>query len=148
MTSCRTKASRKGTVVLVVLACLIITSALVTTTVQSALRGRIEARNARQLRQTELLCEAGVMRSVERLRQSADYQGETWKPKLNIPQGEEEASFERPIIEIRVKVPSNDGQERNIEVVAKLASKNNSHGPMQRSHTFTTTLSSPSVESK
>lgn len=144
-------ADRTGTVVIVVLACLVVTSALVVTTVQSALRGRLEARNARQLRQTELLCEAGVMRSVQRLGQSADYTGETWKPKLNQPRFDiafsyEKPVFEQPIVEIRVLASPGNQHTRRVEVVARLTSTGNRNGPMQRSHTFTTTISAPSTE--
>jgi hypothetical protein len=47
----------------------------------SAIRARRQLHAERDLRQTEMLLEAGLDRAASALRQSADYRGETW----NIP---------------------------------------------------------------
>lgn len=126
---------RRGTVLICVLACLGIVVALVLSTTQSSLRGRREVRMQRQLLQTELLCEAGVLRAKQQFNQSPDYVGEHWTPKLGV------SGFQYAAIEIRIKpVPDATTGETNqvqAEVIASLASSEDSSDRMQRSHTFT-----------
>lgn len=126
---------RRGTVLICVLACMGIVVALVLSTTQSSLRGRREVRMQRQLLQTELLCEAGVLRAKQQFEQSPDYVGEQWTPNLGI------SSFQYAAIEIRIKPISGEttGEAKQLqaEVIASLASSENSSDRMQRSHTFT-----------
>jgi type II secretory pathway pseudopilin PulG len=133
------KEPRYGTVLICVLACLGIVIALVLSMIQSSLRGRHEVRMQRQLLQTELLCEAGVQRAVHKYSSSRDYVGERWSPKLGIP------SFQYVAVEIRIKPTSSGASQIQAEVVASLASSEDSNDRMQRSHTFTIpNLDSPS----
>lgn len=130
-------ARRRGTVIVCVLACLVIGSMLAATTMQAALQGRREVRLQRQLRQTELLCEAGVIRAAQQLTQSADYTGEEWRPALDIP-----AFFDAQVV---ITVDNiQDSPVLQITVVARLDSSSDNDGPMQRSHTFNTIASTPS----
>ncbi len=132
--------SRSGTVLICVLACLGIVFAMVITTVQWSLRGRLEVRMQRQLLQTELLCEAGVKRAVQQFRKSAEYRGEKWTPKSI------SSRFEHAVIEIQLEPSAQDPRSMNAEIVASLASSANSNDRMQRSHTFTIHLPSSATE--
>ena len=85
----------------------------------------------RQLNQTEFLCEAGVQRAVKRLKESPDYEGEKWLPRLGT------TSFENAAIEICIEPVSDAANRIRVEVIAILASTAQSNDGMQRSHTFT-----------
>ena len=122
---------RRGTVLICVLACLGVVIAFVLCTTQSSLRGRREVRMQRQLLQTDLLCEAGVLRAKQQFNKSPDYVGEKWTPNLGV------ASFEYASIEIRIKPVSGEANLKQAEVIASLASSEDSNDRMQRSHTFT-----------
>ena len=134
-----------------VLACLLIGTVLISLSLQSALRGRREARLERQLAQTEWLCEGGAIRAVAALQKSADYQGETWQPKLRLE------PFTDAVVDIKVarqslaniagEVAKEKTDESKIEpatsnawtilVVARLDSTTDIDGPMQRSLSLT-----------
>ncbi len=73
-------AARRGTLVVCVLVCLLVASSMVVATTQSALRARRECRTQQQLRQTELLLDAGIRRSIAQLNARDDYEGEEWTP--------------------------------------------------------------------
>lgn len=135
------KDSRLGTVLICVLACLVVTSALIGGIVQTVLRERQELRLERQLRQTELLCEAGVMRAAHQLKTSTTYEGETWTPKLN------DTAWDDASVDINV-TPSTDSTSQRIEVVARLGSKMHQVDAMQRSHTFMLQASTSSTSEK
>lgn len=122
---------RRGTVLICVLSCLGIVIAIVLATMQSSLRGRREIRMQRQLLQTELLCEAGVRHAIQKYHKSSDYRGEKWSPKFGLP------SFSHATIEIRIKSIANDADRVNAEIVASLASSENSNDRMQRSRRLT-----------
>ena len=133
--------ARSGTILVCVLACLVVTSALLANMIQTVLRDRREVRLERQLRQTELLCEAGVMRAADKLQSSSDYDGETWTPNLS------QTPWSDASVEIRVT--SVEGAAgKHVEVIAKLGHESgeveNNTQSMQRSHTFTFQPSDPS----
>ena len=134
--------SRSGTVLICVLACLAIVIALVMTTIQSSLRGRREVRMQRQLIQTEFLCEAGVQRAVQQLKNSPEYKGEKWFPKLS------STSYENAAIEIRIEPSTEVVNTLRAEVIATLAESAESNDRMQRSHTFSIGLPSSPTETK
>ena len=134
--------SRSGTILICVLACLGVVTALVMSTLQSSLRGRREVRMQRQLIQTEYLCEAGVQRAVKRLKESPNYLGEKWLPRLGT------TSFENAAIEIRIE-PVRDAANRiRVDVTASLSSTAESNDRMQRSHTFIISSLSSVLEPK
>ncbi len=121
---------RRGTVLICVLACMGVVIALVLCTTQSSLRGRREVRMQRQLLQTDLLCEAGVQRAKQQFKKSPDYVGEKWTPNLGV------TGFQYASIEIRIKQLSVGANQTQAEVIAWLASSEDSTDRMQRSHTF------------
>jgi len=127
--------ARRGLVLVCVIACLIVSSALVALAVQSSLRGRREARLQLQLRQTELLCEAGVMRATKQFEKSESYAGEQWLPELNLE------NYHDAVVEIEVTNVDQDTSQSNksskkITVIARLDSYLDRDGPMQRTHNF------------
>lgn len=133
---------RRGTALVGVLACLLVGTLLTGLTVQSALRGRREARLERQRLQTEWLLEGGLIRAVKALQASNEYAGETWQPDLQV---EPLCNAE---VEIKVKPAATDWV---IQVVARLDSTTDSDGPMQRSGSVTLKRPSednPSTETK
>lgn len=70
---------RKGIVLFVVLVCLLVITIMVGTMLKGAIRARRQLRAERDLRQTELLLQAGIDRAFVQLNQETDYQGETWE---------------------------------------------------------------------
>jgi type II secretory pathway pseudopilin PulG len=68
-----------GMMVIAALTCLLIASAIVVSTVQSAIRLRRQLHAERNLRQTELLLTAGAERAAKRLSQDANFGGDAWE---------------------------------------------------------------------
>ncbi len=139
---------RHGAVLVGVLACLLVATVITALTVQSALRGRREARLDRQLAQTEWLCEGGILRAVQELRKSPAYAGETWRPELAIePFGDAVVEIQVESLAAQGKGPDGTGNDKSetaeqvadswkIRIVARLDSTTDSDGPMQRSRTL------------
>lgn len=69
---------RRGAVLVAALVCLLIVMALLGAMLQGALRARRQLHAERDLRQAELLLQAGMDRAADRLANDADYRGETW----------------------------------------------------------------------
>jgi hypothetical protein len=70
---------RGGTVLVAALVCMLVVMTIVGSMLQGTLRARRQLHAQRDLRQTELLLEAGLDRAALRLAREADYRGETWK---------------------------------------------------------------------
>jgi Na+-transporting NADH:ubiquinone oxidoreductase subunit NqrC len=136
--------TRDGLVLVCVIACLVVTSALVALAVQSALRGRREARLQLQLRQTELLCEAGVMRATTRLQASIKYAGEQWLPELNLD-NYHDAVVEIEVSDVDETTSESSASSKKVTVIAKLDSFLDQDGPMQRTHNFIFQTQTPST---
>jgi hypothetical protein len=71
---------RRGALMIVALACLLISLSLVATMIQGALRDRRNLRSYRDQRQTHWLVQSAAERAAYRLAHEPDYRGETWKP--------------------------------------------------------------------
>ena len=69
---------RRGAVIIAALVCLLVVVALLGALLQGTLRARRQLPVQRDLRQCELLADAGIERAVHRLAQENDYRGETW----------------------------------------------------------------------
>jgi type II secretory pathway component PulK len=108
----RRRHSRGGALLVCVLVCLLVACSLVTAMTSNALRFRRDVRLQHQMRQTELLLDAGVLRAARLLRASSDYQGESWRPDHAIER------FGNPQIEIRVETIDSDS--RRVAVTAGL----------------------------
>ena len=93
-----TSRDRQASILVCVLVCMAVATALVVATTRSALRARREVRTHRQLRQVELVLEAGIQRAARQLTSDAQYGGETWTlsestvPQLGSAQVEIEVS--------------------------------------------------------
>lgn len=70
---------RRGAMLVVALACLAIVMAIIGAMLQGALRARRQLHVERDLRQVELLLEAGLDRAAFQLADDDDYAGETWQ---------------------------------------------------------------------
>ena len=69
----------RGAVLVAALVCLLIVTAMLSTMLQGALRARRQLHRERDLRQAELLLQAGVERAAFRLSGEMNYRGEEWK---------------------------------------------------------------------
>ena len=70
---------RHGAVIIAALVCLLVVMAILGTMLRGTLRNYRYVRSERDLRQAELLLQAGSDRAVNRLANDANYRGETWK---------------------------------------------------------------------
>ena len=138
---------RGGALLICVLVCLLVASAMVTATTRSALQSRRNVRLQHQMRQTELLLDAGVLRAASQLQLSDDYEGETWRPKGALDR------FDNPLVEIRISSGEQQDDSRRVEVIASLGvsddPKRTNATLTRRTHTFSPELSdiSPTPES-
>ena len=135
--SCK-PSSRSGTLVICVLVCLLVASSMVVSTTRSALQARRECRVQQQLRQTELLLEAGVRRAAAQLNDNREYEGEEWEASP--------ISGLAPVV--RIKVTSNADSSNEIEVIATLGVRDDGgryreSTKTQRSHRFRVRTSNP-----
>lgn len=71
--------SRRGTILIVALVCLLIIMALVGALLQGTLRAHRQLRVERDRRQAELLLEGGLDRAAQRLSSDNDYRSESWE---------------------------------------------------------------------
>jgi Na+-transporting NADH:ubiquinone oxidoreductase subunit NqrC len=130
---------RSGAILIAVLGCMLIAISLVFAGVKNLVCARQECKDARLVRQTELLVEAGVTRALDKLRSSSGYQGEVWQPEL--------ASVEawKPTVVIREEQESSedDSKDRKFTVVAKLQSNAISTQSIQKTFQFKVHSSEP-----
>lgn len=129
---------RSGTILICVLACMVLTSSLTAATIRAVLRDRREVRADQQLRQTELLCEAGVMRAARGLQANSDYEGERWTPNIS------DSLWPDAVVTISIKGSEEAGLS-SVQVVASLGSEAHFVNPMQRTHVFTIETPTPST---
>ena len=139
---------RRGAAMMVlVLTCLLVITALAGSMTAATLRSRRAVRSEHQLRQSELLLEAGVLRAASQLQNDPAYSGETWQPAATV------GRFSHPLVDIQVTAATDDQTARLVEVTASLgtgvdASDRSGFPLTRRSHTFRfTASSSPNPES-
>lgn len=106
--------TRHGVLVICVLVCLLVAGTIVTATTHLALRSRRDVRLEQQMRQTELLLDAGILRAARQLKTSGEYDGETWRPTDAV------SRFDNARVDIRVTVDEQDKDFRHVEVIASL----------------------------
>jgi len=125
-------ASRRASVLVCVLVCLAIATALVTSAVRTALDGRRAMRTQHQLRQTELLLDAGIQRAKQQLQSDIDYTGETWVlSPATIP------NIESAQVKIDI-TPAAGNSSHEVRVTAQLSMA--AHRAIQRSTSFSVDL--------
>ena len=123
---------RRGAVLIVAIVCLSIATAIAIAGVRHALMARRQARVDQQLRQTELLLDAGLRRAIKALSVDREYQGERWAldPALTGFAG----TFEAATVEI--KAAAQDDGQRVFEVIAAIGPASNPAYQTKRSHRF------------
>ena len=107
-----------GALLICVLVCMLVASAMVTATTRSALQARRDIRLQHQMRQTELLLDAGILRAASQIQQSNQYEGETWRPKEAL------SRFDNPSVEIRISSDEKKDNSRHVEVIASIGTAN------------------------
>ena len=127
---------RRGAVIVAALVCLLIVVALIGAMLQGSLRARRQLPVQRDLRQCELLLDAGLERAAYRLAREDDYRGETWQ----LP-ADEAASLDEGQITIAASRDS-AAQPWQLHVVAEYPL--GSEHSIRRSRTIT--ISSPSTQ--
>jgi hypothetical protein len=126
---------RQGTLVVCVLVCLLVASTIATAMTQSALRARREIRLGHQMRQTELLLDAGILRAARKIQVSEHYEGEAWRPTTAI------SRFEGALVEISVQADEQQAGWLRVNVTASLGTTSDGAErkrlPLtRRTHTF------------
>ena len=108
-----TSPKRSGVVIIAALVCLLVVMAILGAMLRGTLRNYREMRSERDLRQTELLLQAAHGRVLRRIKNDAEYRGETW----NLPADEIAGTGEgRVTIEI---TPATRQAAGNAKVVAE-----------------------------
>lgn len=119
---------RRGVVLVCVLVCLSIATTLVASSTAAILKQRRLLRSERDLRQVELLVDAGRLRGVERFRRDAAYHGETWRLAEGVM-----PTFGAATVRINV-ITRSDADTADLLVVATLEPASNQ--PVRRSRTY------------
>jgi len=104
---------RRGIVLLVILVCLAVASAIFVVLAKQAAAERRALQTHHWGVQAQWLAEAGVERAVARLAANAGYVGETW----NVP-AEELAGRHGAVVRIRAETPADQPDRRVIRVEA------------------------------
>ena len=131
----RRRHRRGAALLVVVLTCLLVVSGIARAMTHNTIRCRRAARTELQMRQTELLLDAGILRAARQLNVDPEYHGESWQPGSAFDQ------FGQPRVEIRVSANPSDAPMRMIVVVASFsktgADEVGSDASLtRRSHTF------------
>jgi type II secretory pathway component PulK len=113
MNSLAGTSNRGGAVLVAALVCLLVVMGMLGTMLQGALQSHRQLRRERDLRQTELLLDAGCDRALHRLANETDYRGETW----NVPA---DAFADKGEGRVTIEISPKDGQTaRKAHVVAE-----------------------------
>lgn len=131
-------ARRKGVVLICVLACIVVVTSLVATSLMAASRARREARSYQQMSQVKWMLDLGVRRAKQTILSKESYSGETilW---------EDPAWPEHELrIEIKLAGQTDSESEEIVQVQASMAriisedanGRNNSNEDIRRSHEF------------
>ncbi len=125
---------RRGALLICTLVCLLVSTSLVGILIHRAIRSRRHVHTLHQLRQTELLLDAGVLRAATRLQSDPQYSGELWEPSIAIE------AFPNPTVTIRVDGTTSPA-ERFVAVTASLGDESTDDQAAlgiatRRSHSF------------
>ena len=108
------KSSRRGSLMIGVLACMAVVASLVGLIAKDAVAARRETKLRFQLQQTDRLLDAGILRSAMQTKRDPDYDGESWKPTLKIAGRTAVASVAIAINDGRTTVTAKIGTAPNI----------------------------------
>lgn len=130
---CRT--TRRGAILIAAIAAFAVFSMVAAVAVGFALRAHRACKTERDLLQLEFLCEAGLMRAVQKLSEDGGYIGEDW---LELPSGN---SGKMMRVTIRVSESSSTDATENeplpkvIDVQSKMIGRSRAPMSMQRTRT-------------
>jgi type II secretory pathway component PulK len=114
--------SRRGILILAVLACLTLVTILAGVWLRMLTLERQQARSQQFSLQAEYLADSAMRRATAKLAANGDYRGETWEPSAD------ELGLAIPAkVTIEVETDKDDPQGRSIRISAELAGK----GPNQ-----------------
>jgi Tfp pilus assembly protein PilX len=129
---------RRGAVLVSALVCMLVVMALLGSMLLNTLSATRQMRMERELRQCELLLQAGLDRAAYRLSQDANYTGETW----NLPTAE---IIDRGDGLVTIAVtPSENDQPAHLHVVAEYPT--GSEKSIRRSRSLELNTQSPNAE--
>ncbi|EMI54730.1 hypothetical protein [Rhodopirellula sallentina] len=97
--------SDRGTVLIAVLVCLTVASAITGVALQSSLRSRRHMNVQWQLEQTRLLLDAGIRRAMTRGADNPDYEGESWSV--------DDALEAFPVANVEIRPTQDDASENS-----------------------------------
>jgi hypothetical protein len=127
--------NRRGSVLVAALVCLAVVTALLGTMLQGSLQAQRQLHRERDLRQTELLLQAGSDRAIYRLANDTNYSGETW----NVPA---DAIVDNGDGRVNIEILPADGQSApKVRVVAEYPV--GSETSIRRSRTFPISIQQP-----
>ena len=132
---------RTGAAMVCVLVCLGIATTIMLVSVRSTLQVRRQMRQELQLEQTRWLVEAGMTRATALLQEQPTYQGETWRVDSAFE------SYSQAVVEIAVVRHSDNPDQAQLKVTARVRGPDPTDHPTQRSGTMLVDLKSPSNES-
>ena len=130
--------ARSGAVIVAALVCLLIVMTMIGAMLQTAMRARRQMHAERDLRQTELLLQAGMQRAAVRIANESEYRGETWSLPADQIAGRSDGRVS--IVTSR----ASNGEPWQVRVVAEYPLGGETS--IRRSRTFTTLFQSPSVQ--
>lgn len=123
----RRKPNRQGSVLVCIIACMIVVTAIAAASIQATLRARRETKIDLQVVQVELLCQAGILRARTQADSNKDYRGEQWKPSL---------ADEKHQATIDIVVSQKDERTKAVNVNASLKSEDSLLPTVRRSYQF------------
>jgi hypothetical protein len=141
MNKTRRGTNRTGALLVCVLVCMGVATTIMSLSTVSAIRARRSIQKSHQLRQTQYLLDAGVLRCARQLQASPEYRGETWHPDLE--------SLERFNPEVVIAaVETEQSGVLQVTVVAQMGSPGTNVGPLnhlktKRTHQFKYRLEAP-----
>lgn len=141
MNKTRRGTNRTGALLVCVLVCMGVATTIMSLSTVSAIRARRSIQKSHQLRQTQYLLDAGVLRCARQLQASPEYRGETWHPDLE--------SLERFNPEVVIAaVETEQSGVLQVTVVAQMGNPGTDAGPLnhlktKRTHQFKYRLEAP-----
>jgi Tfp pilus assembly protein PilX len=119
---CRGRPPRRGSVLVAALVCMLVVMMILGSMFQGVVRARRQLHRERDLRQTELLLQAGCDRAAFQLSNADDYHGETWNLPADMVVGagrgrvtiETTRSGSQPVWEVKVVAEYPQGSETSI----------------------------------
>ena len=119
---CRGRRPRRGAVLVAALVCMLVVMMILGSMFQGVMRARRQLHRERDLRQTELLLQAGCDRAAYQLSNADDYHGETWNLPADMVVGagrgrvtiETTRSGSQPTWEVKVVAEYPQGSDTSI----------------------------------